>query len=154
LERVSDGERVILAQLQVETRADIKTAGRRDHGCLDRILQQRRGIESYRLDERIVIHHAMSEVEEEGRAMAQRPAKVPIDKAVREIRLVVRVWIARVEDAVAIVYVQLAAVFLAAGFSEDLDAAHAQAVVLGRKRILVDADFTDRAFGWQPAAAE
>ena len=43
---------------------------------------------------------------------------------------------------------------VAAGFGEDLDAAHADAVVLRGEGILVDADFADGGFGGQAAAGE
>jgi hypothetical protein len=41
-----------------------------------------------------------------------------------------------------------------AGLGEDLDASEAEAVVLGREGVLVDADLSDRFFGRQVAAAE
>jgi hypothetical protein len=49
---------------------------------------------------------------------------------------------------------QFAVVVLAAGFGKDLNAAHADTVVLCGERVLIDADFADRSFGRQTSAGE
>src|SRR5262245_9606322 len=86
--------------------------------------------------------------------MVDRTAEVPFDPPVNVIGLHLRVRIAGVKKTIAVVNAELAAEFFAAGFGEDLDAAHAKPVVLGGKRVLVDADFANGTFGRQFAAAE
>ena len=49
---------------------------------------------------------------------------------------------------------KVAVVGIGAGLGEDLDTAVADAVVLGRKGVLVDADFADGGLWWKLAAGE
>src|SRR5205823_2995922 len=83
-----------------------------------------------------------------------RAAQVAAEIAIGEIRLVVGEWIARIENAVAIVEIQGAAEAVGAGAGENLDAAEAQPVVFGGEGILVDADLANGFLGRQVAAAE
>ena len=62
--------------------------------------------------------------------------------------------ILRVESRVVAAGLDLAVQLVGAGLGEDLDAAVAQAVVLGGKWILVDADFADRRLRRNLAAGE
>ena len=68
--------------------------------------------------------------------------------------LILQDGILRVKGGVVSAGLCLAVEVVGAGLGEDLNAAVAEAVVLGRKRILVDANFADGRFRRQLAAGE
>src|SRR5215471_2147535 len=85
----------------------------------------------------VVLNVASLKVQEVRCAMAYRSADIAAKIAVRVIRFVLREWIARIEDGVALVEVDRAAHMIRAGFGENLDAAESEPVVLGREGILI-----------------
>src|SRR5207248_11475838 len=84
----------------------------------------------------------------------ERSTQIGHDHPVGEVRLVGDERISRIEDAVAVVDGDGAAIPVRSGLGEDLDAAESEAVVLGGEGVLVDADLADRLLGRKLAAAE
>src|SRR5689334_5156564 len=86
--------------------------------------------------------------------LADRTAHLPLQSESAPRRLFGHKRIARIENIAAVMGLDLAVKILAAGFRKYLDPPHADAIVLRRKRILVDPNLADRRLGWQTPPGE
>ena len=146
---------VVGAQLVIHPRLDGRVgAGRHQRVVVVQNVQRVLGIHVGGVGDGVVRDIPAIEFEHEGRPVVDGAAEVPAEHAVGIVRLVGGQGVARVEDAVAVVQTQSAAVFVGTRLGQDFDAPETQPVEFRGKRIGVDADFANRFLGGQLAAAE
>ena len=71
-----------------------------------------------------------------------------------ERRLLCRVGVSRVQRVIGDVVAEIGVELVGSGLGQNLDSTEAELVELRRERILIDPDFTNRAFGRDLAATE
>ena len=150
---VAQRQGLILGQLAVELEVLFGIAARGEDRLGDRehlqIVVERRA-----LTKEFSVHLRTSKSAKKDVFLPIGPPTSPSRPETLPVWLDGRERIARVEDVAAVVGLNLAVEVVAAGLGEDLDSAHADAVVLRGEGILVDADFADRGLGGQAAAGE
>ena len=145
---------VVGTQRVIHARADLGEALRRgDHGAEGTRGQSLR-IECDAVRNRTVVHHVVLCVHREGCPFAERPTAAAFEFVQQKRGLFGGVRIARIPNLGPEIIVDGRVVLVAARLGEDLDPPISQLVVLGRERVLVDADFTNGILGRQIPAAE
>jgi len=123
--------------------------------CVSRIDDRERyGIQNGAVDNCSVVDGVPLDIERERGSLAQRSAHIAAVLLQQERRLLSGVRIPRIPEVVAEVVEGRPTEPVAAGLGEDLDAAGAERVVLGREGVGVDPNFADRLFRRKLAAAE
>ena len=152
---VSQGQRVLVVERDVELGGELLAHGRRRHRGL-RAHRQKVLVQGDRIDHAKFVDVAPLEVEREGDLLRQRASEIAAELLRLETRLGFRAEkrIARIERVVIEAGGYLPAQFVHAGLGKDLDASVADVIVLGRKRIRIDANFANRRLGGQRSAAE
>src|SRR5581483_10663050 len=103
---------------------------------------------------RSVVHGISLNVERERSAAMQRPCEIGPEFPQTQGCFFGRIRIAGIPDIVHVVVGDRTVEFVRAWLGKNLDATQPQAVVLGRERILIDADLADRIFRRELPAAE
>ena len=152
---IAERQRVVLAELIIDARADAQTVLRRFKDAVEgrrRATWARAYVEG--VDDGSVINVAVLNIQKEGRLLAQRAAERSAENLLQEWSLLRGIRIARVPDVVAEIEVHVAMKLVGSRLGENLDAAVAELVEFGRKRILVDANLANGILGRQRAAGE
>ena len=151
---IADAERIVFAELVIDARAEIGACARLGDGSAEgRGLKI--GIENLRVDYGDVVDVAILAADEERRFLADGTA----DIAVEESGVVARLGAAGkrifgIERGIVALQLRAAVPLVGSRLGENFDAAVAELVVFGRKRILIDADFADRGFWRELAGGE
>src|SRR5205085_732773 len=153
LVHVARDQRVVGIQLIVDAGAQFPAVLGCDDGVVKRDNVEVR-IEDLPVNDGVIVDVAPLVIEEEGGLLTQGAAEVGADLARVEIRLDGGKRVAGVECSFAVVEGHLPAKLVGSGFGENLDASESQAVVFGRERVLVNANFADGRLGGKTAAGE
>src|SRR6202040_1231974 len=141
---VAHDERVRFIELIVDARIDPQPALRRaEDVCKGIDDNQGPRIERDCIDDGPVVDCFSFEVQKERGPLLDWTTKVPTQFIQQEWRLLLRIGIARVPEAIGEVVGAGATKLVRAGLSEDLDAAKAELVVLRREGILVDSNLAN-----------
>src|SRR5580704_3064941 len=151
---VAHGQRVVLAELIIDARADAKTVLRSDEDAVVRRDQKAARIYIETVDDVSVINVAILNIQEEGCFLAQRPAERPAEVSLRERRFRRGVGVAGIPNGIAEVGIDVSVQLVGARFREDFDAPIPELVVFGRERVLIDANLADGILARQGAAGE
>ncbi len=111
-------------------------------------------IQRHGVDDGAIVHHVPLAIEGKRRPLVDGPAGVAFNFVQQQRCFLRRVRIARVPDVVGVIVVERAAIVIGSRLGEYFDAAVTEPVILGRERVLVDANFADRILGREFAAAE
>ena len=140
-------QRIVAVQSIVDARAGASKNLRDFVNTEIRLDAQRLRAQRNGIDDRAVIHRVPLAIEDERRALIDGAAGVAFEFIEQKRGLLRRIGIARVPDIVGVIVIQRPPVAIAARLSENFDAAITKPVILGRKWILVDANFADGIFG-------
>ena len=144
---IADLQRIVAVQSIVDARAGASKNLRDFVNTEIRLDAQRLRAQRNGIDDRAVIHRVPLAIEDERRALIDGAAGVAFEFIEQKRGLLRRIGIARVPDIVGVIVIQRPPVAIAARLSENFDAAITKPVILGRKWILVDANFADGIFG-------
>ena len=143
---VARGERIVLAELIIKPRADLKTG----LGSVEDAVERRDGERTWTyveaVDDVSVVNVAILHIHNERRLLAEGVAERPAEVPLQERCFLLGVWVARIPDGIAEVDVDVPVQLVSARLGEDLDTSVSQLVVLGRKRVLIDTDLADGVF--------
>ena len=154
-ELVTPREGVVGAQLIIQARADGDAALRNAKDVRERIDDgERLRIERGPVDDGAVVDRIAADIQEERALRVNWAAQAAAVFLQEERRLPGGIGVARVPEIIGEVVVAQSFEFVRARLGEDLDAAEAEFVVLGRKRVLVDANLADGFLGRKLASAE
>src|SRR5262249_51580098 len=94
-------------------------------------------------DNRTVVHLVPPNVQKEGCPFVERTAQIPAVFLKQKRRFLFRIRIARIPEMMGEVIEDRAPKLVCPGFGENLYAAHAESVIFGRERVLVDPYLAD-----------
>ena len=153
-ETITQSERIILAELIIDARADAQAILGRFEDRIEGIFGQRIGIERESVDDVSVMDVSRLDLQEKRRFLAERAAQVSAVFAQQEWRFLLRVRIPGIQDVVAEIEMGGAMKLVGAGLGQNLDSSVAEFVEFWRERVLIDADFANGIFGRKRSAGE